>query len=37
MSESKRFFGDYHKMGHTWARIQAFDQVFDIPTVQTCN
>ena len=27
MSESKRLFGDYHKMAHIWARIQAFYRV----------
>ena len=37
MSESKSFFGDYHEMAHIWARIQAFDQVFEIRTVQTCS
>ena len=31
------FFGDYHEMEHIWARIQAFDQVFKIRTVQTCS
>ena len=37
MSESKSSFGDYHQMAHIWARIQAFDEVFKIPTVQTIN
>ena len=37
MSESKSLFGDYHEMTRIWARIQAFDQVFKIPTVQTCS
>ena len=37
MSESKSCVGDYHKMAHIWARIQAFDQVFEIHTVQTCS
>ena len=35
MSESKSHFGDYHEMADIWARIQAFDQVFMIHTVQT--
>ena len=34
MSESKSFFGNCHEMAHIWARIQAFDQVFEIRTVQ---
>ena len=25
-----------HKIAHIWERIQAFDQVFKILTVQTC-
>ena len=25
-----------HETAHIWARIQAFDQVFKIPNVQTC-
>ena len=36
----QEFFGDYHhdhEMAHIRARIQAFDQVFEIPTVQTCS
>ena len=33
MSESKSFLDDYHEMGHIFARIQAFDQVFKILTV----
>ena len=37
MSESKSLFGDYHEMADIWARIQAFDQLFMIPTVQTCS
>ena len=37
MSESKSLFGDYHKMAHIWAIIQAFDRVFKIPTVRTCS
>ena len=34
MSESKSPVGDYHEMVHIWARIQVFDQVFNIRTVQ---
>ena len=34
MSESKSPVGDYHEMVDIWARIQAFDQVFKIRTVQ---
>ena len=34
MSESKSLFEDYHEMAVIWARIQAFDQLFMIPTVQ---
>ena len=37
MSESKSLFGDCHEMADIWARIQAFDQLFMIPTVQTCR
>ena len=37
MSEGKSFFGDHHEMAHIWARIQAFDIVFKIPTVRTCS
>ena len=37
MSESKSLFGDYHEMAEIWARIQAFDQLFMIPPVQTCR
>ena len=37
MSESKSLFGDYHEMADIWARIQAFNPVFMIPTVQTCR
>ena len=37
MSESKSLFGDYHEMTDIWARIQAFDQLFMIHTVQTCR
>ena len=37
MSESKSPFGDYHEMADIWARIQAFDQLFMIPTTQTCR
>ena len=37
MSESKSFLGDYHEMGHIWPRIQVFDQIFKIGTVQTCS
>ena len=33
MSESRSLFGDCHEMAHTWAKIQAFDQVFKIRTV----
>ena len=34
MSESKSPVGDYHEMVDIWARIHAFDQVFNIRTVQ---
>ena len=37
MSESKSLFGDYHEMANILARIQVFDQIFMIPTVQTCR
>ena len=37
MSENKSLFGDYHEMADIWARIQTFDQLFMIPTVQTCR
>ena len=37
MSESKSFFGDHHEMARIWARIQAFDQAFKIPTLRTCS
>ena len=37
MSESKSLFGDYHEMPDIWARIQPFNQLFMIPTVQTVN
>ena len=37
MSESKSLFGDYHEMEDIWARIQEYDQLFMIPTVQTCR
>ena len=37
MSESNSLFGDYHEMADIYARIQAFDQLFVIPTVQTCR
>ena len=37
MSQGKSLFGDYHEMADIWARIQAFDQLFMIPTVQTCG
>ena len=37
MSESRSVFGDYHEMAHIWAKIQAFDQVFKILTVQICS
>ena len=37
MSESKSHFGDYYEMADIWARTQAFDQLFTIPTVQTCR
>ena len=37
MSESKSLFGDYHEMADTWARIQSFDHLLMIPTVQTCR
>ena len=35
MSESKSLFGDNHEMPDVWARIQAFDQLFMIRTVET--
>ena len=35
MFEIKSLYGDYHEMAHIWTRIQAFDQLFMIPTVQT--
>ena len=35
MSESKSLFGDHHEMAHIWARIQAFDQVLKICTIQS--
>ena len=37
MPESKSLFGDYHEMADIWARIQAFDQFFMVPTVQACR
>ena len=37
MSERKSLFGDYYEMVDIWARIQAFDLLFMIPTVQTCK
>ena len=37
MSESKSLFGDYHEMADIRARIQALDQLFIIPTVETCR
>ena len=37
MSESKSLFGDNHEMADVWARIQVFDQLFMIPTIQTCR
>ena len=37
MSESKSLFADYHETADIWARRQAFDQLFKIPTVQTCR
>ena len=37
MSESKSPFRDYHEMADIWVRIQAFDQLFMISTVQTCR
>ena len=36
MSESKSLFGDYHEVADI-SRIQAFDELFMIPTVQTCR
>ena len=33
MPENKSRFADYHEMADIWARIQAFDQLFMIPTV----
>ena len=35
MSESNSFFYDNHEMAYMWEKIQAFDQVFKICTVQT--
>ena len=35
MSESRSLFGDYHEVAHIWTRIQAFDQVLKICTVQS--
>ena len=32
-----RVFYDCHEMADIWARIEAFDQLFMIPTVQTCR
>ena len=37
MSEIKSLFGYCHEMAHIWARIQAFEQVFKIRTVQICS
>ena len=37
MSESKSLFGNYHETADIWTRIQAFDQLFMIPTVQICR
>ena len=37
MSENKSRFGDCHEMEDIWAMIQAFHQLFMIPTVQTCR
>ena len=37
MSESKSLFGDYHERADIWARIEVSDQLFMIPTVQTCR
>ena len=37
MSERKSLFGDFNEMADIWARIQAFGQLFMIPTVQTCG
>ena len=34
MSESRSLFGDYLEKVDIWARIQAFDQLFMIPTLQ---
>ena len=33
----RAFLSYYHEMVHMWVRIQAFDQVFKIPTAQTCS
>ena len=35
--KSKGLIRDYHEMADIWARIQAFDQLFMIPTAQTCR
>ena len=37
MSESKSLLVTINEMEDIWARIQAFDQLFMIPTVQTCR
>ena len=37
MSESKSLFGDHQEMADIWARVQAFDQLSMIPTVQPVN
>ena len=35
MSEGRSLSGDCHEMAHIWAKMQAFDQLFKIPTFQT--
>ena len=37
MSEDKSLFGCYHEMADIRAKMQAFDQLFMIATVQTCK
>ena len=37
MSERNSLFVAYHEIADIWARMQAFDQIFMIPTVQTCR
>ena len=37
MSERKSLFVDYHEIEDIWTRMQAFDQIFMITTIQTCR